>query len=382
MSYLKLFVSHSHMDFNIAKTFVRFIEEYFYVKDDEIRCTSVPGYELNLGELPAEQLRKDIKNATVLALISPNSLKSTWTQFELGASWVNSNKIIPILLPGVCREDLPAAMANRICIEFIDSRSINKITSDVRRYTNWEARSENDQICGDRKDRFVHEVNYQFQNMDFFNDINQIKKTSDGEVIYCSDWGKLRENSNVIARLNSGSIGDHWIMICISPEAFNPWKEPIERALRNGVKIDFIFNNTENEKILENYWRAINQKGFEYVKKSINKNKDSIVFIADKAYDLHHDANSRSSLGTFNYYLSSYPHFAISFISISEENCKRSWGLVAPYTPFKWEKPSVENERDGADWGFLVERTDPIFDRYKHSSLSLLRRLTPCKSLL
>src|SRR5688572_21577538 len=59
ISTVKLFISHAHRDVEIAEQLVTALELAMDVPDGAIRCTSVPGYKLDLGSMAPDVLRRE-----------------------------------------------------------------------------------------------------------------------------------------------------------------------------------------------------------------------------------------------------------------------------------------------------------------------------------
>jgi hypothetical protein len=58
------------------------------IQRKKIRCTSVRGYELVAGSSIELELREEINSSRLFfGLLTPNSLRSTYVLFELGARW-------------------------------------------------------------------------------------------------------------------------------------------------------------------------------------------------------------------------------------------------------------------------------------------------------
>lgn len=105
----RLFISHSAEDEELARALVDLLENHFSIPDVEmIRCTSVSPYEIKVGLSASATLRRNIKEAkpTVIALITPNSIHSSWVLFELGAAWALERKTYPLLARGADFESL------------------------------------------------------------------------------------------------------------------------------------------------------------------------------------------------------------------------------------------------------------------------------------
>lgn len=95
---MKIFISHSHKDVNLAKALIELIRNALNLKAEDIRCTSVDGYRLRAGVSTDEQLKTEIYNSEVLiGLISPSSISSYYVLFELGARWGANKPLIPLI---------------------------------------------------------------------------------------------------------------------------------------------------------------------------------------------------------------------------------------------------------------------------------------------
>jgi hypothetical protein len=64
--------------------------------------------EILPGERWQEQIQKALRESTTLIVIlSPNSIKSPWTFFELGAAVADEKRIIPVLTQDMDIRDVP-----------------------------------------------------------------------------------------------------------------------------------------------------------------------------------------------------------------------------------------------------------------------------------
>ena len=134
-----IFISHRHSDQYIASLLVDFLLTALELKESEIRCTSVPGHTLPFGTSISERIKKDLNTATALiALITTDSLQSTWVLFELGSSWAMEKLLIPVLGPGVKYDDLPGPLKNYPVVQiqeenasFILREAINQIALNL-----------------------------------------------------------------------------------------------------------------------------------------------------------------------------------------------------------------------------------------------------------
>lgn len=109
----RIFISHSHLDEEIAKKLVEYLLAALTIENDEIRCTSVAGYKLPPGTNIEDHLRNDINgDIALIGLLTKHGLRSQWVLFELGAAWGGEKQIISILGPGLKDVDLPGPLKN------------------------------------------------------------------------------------------------------------------------------------------------------------------------------------------------------------------------------------------------------------------------------
>ena len=109
---MKVFISHSSQDAELAKTLTELMRKALRLSSEDIRCSSVDGYRLQAGAPTDELLRKEVDEAELLVgLITPNSLRSLYVAFELGARWGKNKPMIPLLALGVTPTHLGGPLA-------------------------------------------------------------------------------------------------------------------------------------------------------------------------------------------------------------------------------------------------------------------------------
>lgn len=125
---IKIFISHSEADVQLAELIVNLILSSIHLDDDQIRCTSVPGHQLPFGHNISQLLKDDIRlSPIIIALITETSLASSWVMFELGASWALNKTVIPIIGPSLTYKDLPGPLVTNTCIQIGNSDASSRI---------------------------------------------------------------------------------------------------------------------------------------------------------------------------------------------------------------------------------------------------------------
>ncbi|MET0792850.1 MAG: toll/interleukin-1 receptor domain-containing protein, partial [Polyangiaceae bacterium] len=135
---VRLFISHAHRDADLAERFIDIISDELQVPKGELRCTSVRGYELELGTDARNTLRAELGSAVcVIALLTPESMNSDWVLFELGAAWFNANATIPLLAGGLENSRLPAALQGSADGRLDSPATLERVLAQLQRLLGW-----------------------------------------------------------------------------------------------------------------------------------------------------------------------------------------------------------------------------------------------------
>jgi hypothetical protein len=142
MGDIRLFVSHSHDDKEIAAALVDVIEATM-VPRERILCTSHENskYREPEGVDVSRYLRDHLtQSSCVLGLWTPNSMKSPWCLFELGGAWALATRTYPLLAGGLSQESLPAALKGTDAAQLTEAEEIRRVMANVRRTLGWDER--------------------------------------------------------------------------------------------------------------------------------------------------------------------------------------------------------------------------------------------------
>ena len=129
---LAIFISHSSKDKDIAELFIQLLKDALSLGVEDIRCSSVPGYTFPAGASIEESVKREAFGAQALiGLLTPNSLRSTWVLFELGARWGAGKRIIPVLAKGASIRDLGGPLPNSVLLNSSNEDDLYQLVGDL-----------------------------------------------------------------------------------------------------------------------------------------------------------------------------------------------------------------------------------------------------------
>ena len=221
----RIFISHSHTDREIASELVDFLLAALELRPEDIRCTSVPGHQLPFGTSIGEQLKKDLNKTTgLIALITQDSLRSTWVLFELGSSWATEKLVVPILGPGLTYKDLPGPLAQYPGVRIEDENPSYRMTDVINQLaSNLEIRQEINARRDAKLDGFIRKFRaWKSQLPDL--DVSQQKQIEELTK-------KLKESKDLIQKLE-GKERSHNKQLEEMKAASQKEKEELEQSLQ------------------------------------------------------------------------------------------------------------------------------------------------------
>ena len=132
----RIFISHSHLDEEIADLLIDFLTESIEIPKKEIRCTSDPNQGLDFSSSSiSDQLKNDLSNSGALIVIATvDSLRSPWILFEVGSFWTTDKLVAPIIGPGLTFADLPGPLKGYRSIRIEDddvSYQLNELINQL-----------------------------------------------------------------------------------------------------------------------------------------------------------------------------------------------------------------------------------------------------------
>jgi hypothetical protein len=123
-----VFLSHAVKDKAIAAELVTLIEEGIGVPEAEIFCSSLDGYSIPNGKNFVTYIKEQITAPKVVVLLlTPAYFESKFCLSELGAAWIMSHDIFPILVPPLHYSDVKDVLLGTQVAKIDDDIKYNQL---------------------------------------------------------------------------------------------------------------------------------------------------------------------------------------------------------------------------------------------------------------
>lgn len=137
-----VFVSHATKDAAIAAEIVDLIEEGIGVPEAEIFCSSLDGYGIPTGKNFVTFMKDQMLDPkVVILLLTPAYFESKFCLSELGAAWVKSHYIFPILVPPLGYEDVRDVLLGTQVSRITDDIKFNELRDHMMKQVPLDAKS-------------------------------------------------------------------------------------------------------------------------------------------------------------------------------------------------------------------------------------------------
>ena len=130
----KLFISHASHDKALVEAVVDLLEGGVGVPHSDIFCSSLKGQSIRPGDGFVDSIHKNLDKATcALALVSEAFYASPFCWCELGAVWIQSKSLLPVLVRPIDYADLKAVLGG-VHVSKIDKEDdLDELRDEVAR---------------------------------------------------------------------------------------------------------------------------------------------------------------------------------------------------------------------------------------------------------
>jgi len=137
-----VFISHAAKDKNLAKEIVDLIEDGMGVPEGEIFCSSLPGYGIPSGSHFVTYIKEQmLEPKVVVLLLTPAYFESKFCLSELGAAWIKSHEIFPILVPPLEHSDVKDVLLGTQVAKIGDDIKYNELKDKLIKALNFTPKS-------------------------------------------------------------------------------------------------------------------------------------------------------------------------------------------------------------------------------------------------
>lgn len=213
---MKIFISHSSRDVQIAKALINLLRSAFNLNAKEIRCTSVNGFRLPIGVKPNEKLRQEIFDCEVLiGLLTPESLISHYVLFEMGARWGKDLTIFPLLCSEGCIDLISGPLSEINALDACDIHQVHQLITDLG--NKLSIHPESPEVYSEHAENFSKQART-------IGSIVEDSKSNDTEIL------QSLQNTNVNLKGKDFSLSE--IFLTASPDfGFGVFRDDISRSL-------------------------------------------------------------------------------------------------------------------------------------------------------
>ncbi|MCX5814108.1 MAG: toll/interleukin-1 receptor domain-containing protein [Proteobacteria bacterium] len=152
-----IFISHAVANKGLADKLVDLLETGIGISDSDIFCSSLEGLGIPSGTNFVDFIRKQISEPkAVILLLTPEYFSSSFCLCELGASWILSHKIIPLLVPPLEYHDVKAVLTGVQVLKIERKSDLNEMQNEItlalnkkgKPFARWEV----------KRDKFLEEL--------------------------------------------------------------------------------------------------------------------------------------------------------------------------------------------------------------------------------
>lgn len=165
----KVFVSHAIKDKAIIDWFVDdLLVGVLNIKTNDIFCISTEGMKIKSGEDWRNQIRENIISAEIIFLIiTPHFKQSEVCLNEMGAAWVSSGKVFPLITEPINFRTVGVIQESNQIEKLLEETSLDRIKDEIQVILKIPAREIQSDRWTSKKKEFIRKVNKHIQENPF-----------------------------------------------------------------------------------------------------------------------------------------------------------------------------------------------------------------------
>ncbi|MFK7787511.1 MAG: toll/interleukin-1 receptor domain-containing protein [Crocinitomicaceae bacterium] len=188
----KLFISHSSKDSLYVEQLIDIIEN-IGVPSDKIFCSSFEDYGIRLGEDFLARLKKELNHdVLVVFVLSNNFYASPISLCEMGATWMQTNEHIPMLIPPFDYESVKGVIPNTQGMKINDKNKMNSFKERLESFFSIESTSFS--IWERKRDNSLKIIRSLLDNSSGTDNLESSKKVDSKSEIYSKNSKEYQAN--------------------------------------------------------------------------------------------------------------------------------------------------------------------------------------------
>lgn len=114
-----IFVSHIHEEETVANALLDFIKQALGTSTAVF--LSSDSWQVFAGEVWLDRIKEELGSSKdVILLLSAESVRRPWVNFEAGAAWLTGKVLIPVCFAGITKGSLPKPYSNIQALDLED----------------------------------------------------------------------------------------------------------------------------------------------------------------------------------------------------------------------------------------------------------------------
>ena len=283
----RVFISHAVKDKSLVDVFFDLLQTGIGLSPDETFCSSLEGMGIPAGANFIDYIKGQVQAPDLMLLIlSPNYLDSLFCQCELGAGWVMSHNMIPLVVPPTTYSDLKAVLTGIHAYRIDSDTDLSELRDQVIKLlalsapktARWDAKkrkflealpnilsniqlpdrvsSKDHQALQEKYDESVNELKSCLDDIDLLNEqIERLKQCKDKEEVravereFSDNWEQFESLCETAAELSKPLpfVVIEAIYHEMSEKHGVPYGQEIWDAIRDAVQEDYLSVSNDDE---------------------------------------------------------------------------------------------------------------------------------------